>query len=155
MLARLFPKTIDNTYRGHAIALWLFVLFVAVKLLQGANSMIQARKIAVEADGIPIDSYGPVAGDAVVAMFALLGLYGLILPVLGVVVLIRYRAMIPLMYLAFIAVQLGSRALLTLQPVVVRAAEEARPVGFWINLGLLAVLVLGLVLSLMDRKKAA
>ena len=64
MLARIFPKQFDNNYRGLWLAVWLFVPLMLVKALQGANSMIFPRQVLVGADGIPIDQYGPAAGDA-------------------------------------------------------------------------------------------
>src|SRR6185503_18886262 len=99
MLARIFPKQFDTTYRGLWLAVWLFVPLMLVKAVQGANSIIMTRMVLVGADGIPLDQYGAEAGNTVVTLFALLGMYVLIIPLQSLVVLIRYRAMIPFMYL--------------------------------------------------------
>lgn len=39
MLEQLFPKTIDNTYRGQKIALWFFYLITAVWLWRSQHHM--------------------------------------------------------------------------------------------------------------------
>jgi hypothetical protein len=150
MLGRLFPRQIDNSYRGHPLGLWLFGLVVLVRLAMGLKSILSARETAAGADGIPLDSFSPGAQAEVLSMFALLGLYLLPLPVMGVIALIRYRAMIPLMYLLMLGLQLASRALNMANAGA--AASGGPPIGFFVNLAILGVMLLGLGLSLMNRK---
>lgn len=155
MLSRIFPKQFDNDYRGSWLAIWIFVPVVLLKATQGVNSIIMTRRVMAGADGIPIDSYDAAGAEAAVAMFALLGLYLLIVPFQSLIVLIRYRAMIPFMYLMLLLVQGSSRLLLMVHPIV-RSAEPAmgfagHPIGFWINLGILALTLIGFLLSLQDR----
>lgn len=149
MLARIFPKQFDNNYRGLWLAVWLFLPLMVVKALQGANSMIITRTVLVGADGIPVDQYGPAAGQAVVAIFALLGMYTLIIPLQSLVVLIRYRSMIPFMYLCFAGVQIAARVLNVVNPI---ARPEGPPIGFTINLIILGLTLIGFALSLSERR---
>jgi hypothetical protein len=37
VLGRIFPKQLDNNYRGHALAIWLLVPVVLMKLIIGVN----------------------------------------------------------------------------------------------------------------------
>src|SRR5438105_15455690 len=46
MLDRLFPKTFDNTYRGHWLGIWIFTAVALVKAVQGVNSIIITRMVA-------------------------------------------------------------------------------------------------------------
>jgi hypothetical protein len=108
------------------------------------------RLVATNADGIPLDSFNAAGAQTVLALFALLGFYLLVLPVQSVVVLIRYRAMIPFMYLMLLFVQLGSRVLLLLHPAV---RTSTMPVGLAINLAILALTLMGFALSLLSKKK--
>ena len=144
----LFPKLIDNDFRGHWLALGLFGLFVALRLVMGANSAINARAVASGADGIPVDGLGS-AGDIVVRLFALQGFSTFVLALLALLVLIRYRAMVPLLFLVFLVELLGRRGLAVLNPMAQPA--NGTPVGSYINLGLLLILVVGLALSLVGR----
>jgi hypothetical protein len=145
VLLRIFPRQMDNNFRGHRLALWLFGLFVLIRLPIGFKSVFDSYATATTADGIPLNSYGAAAAQTVVQMFALLGLNVLVLPALGVIALIRYRAMIPMMYLMMLALALGSRAIHFAYPDV--SAGGVQPIGFYVNLGLLAVLLLGFALS--------
>lgn len=148
MLNRIFPKQFDNTYRGHWLGLLLFVPIIALKAVQGINSVVWTHKVMVSADAIPVDSFGPVAAGEAIQMFALLGMYLLVLPLLGVVALIRYRAMVPLLLLMLIVVQLGVRGVHLLHPTIGETAGSAEPIGFYVNLGILALTVIAFVLSL-------
>lgn len=93
MLERLLPHVIDNTYRGHALGLWLFALVVVAKTGIALGTIFNGRGAAQSADGIPLDSFGAGGADAVVALFAIWGLLQLVFSVLGVLALTRYRAM--------------------------------------------------------------
>jgi hypothetical protein len=146
MLDRIFPKQFDNAYRGHWLAIWIFVPVMLVKAIQGVNSVVMTRRVMTTADGIPLDSFNAAGAEAAVAMFALLGFYLLILPLQSVVVMIRYRAMIPFMYLMLLIQQLGVRVLVLMRPV---AGSGAAPIGLTINLVIVALTIIGFVLALL------
>ena len=153
MLNRIFPKTAGNdAYRGSVLAIWLLVPIALLRLVQGVNSIWHPRPMAAGADGIPLESYGHAAGDMIVLLFALLGLYLILMGLTAAVVLVRYRALIPLTYLLFLASLLGSRAISLLHPT---GRGESTPIGFYINMGLLAALAVGFVLSLVGKSSAA
>lgn len=158
MFSRIFPKQADNSYRGSRIAVLLLAIVSFMKGMQGAVSVFDTRNVVMTADGIPLDTYGAAAGDTVIALTALLGSLLVVIALLGVVAVIRYRALVPLMLLVQLVVQLSSRVILTMHPVV-RAAHTdlgfaGHPVGYWVNLAILAMTVIGFVLSLTDRKSA-
>lgn len=159
MLSRLFPKQLDNDYRGWWIGLVIFVLIAAVKGLQGANSVYIPEGILKGADGVPLDRFSPEAVQTAIAMGTLLGVHLMALPLLSLVVLIRYRAMIPLMLLLMLMLQLGLRAALWVYPIPRTSGDVTLvagvPVGFLVNLVILALNVIGLVLSLQERRGRA
>jgi len=152
MLSRIFPKQIDNAYRGHWLAIWLLVPVVLLRLVIGFNSMAFTRMVATTADGIPLDSFGAAGAEAAVSLFALLGLYLLLFALLGAVVLIRYRAMIPFMYLLMLIQQLGSRVLGLLHPIA-RSGVSSAQTGSALVLAILAATVVGFVLSLLNSSE--
>lgn len=154
MLARLFPRQFDNAYCGPWIAIWLFAPVVLLRLLMGFNSMAMTRFVATTADGIPLDRYDPAGAQQVIEEFALLGLFNLLFGVIGVVTLIRYRAMIPAVFLLFLVQQLAAKTL----GVVNGSASGWLPsgsVGSLFVFGLLAATALGFVLSLGERRSRA
>ena len=148
MLGLLFPAHADNTYRGHKLALWLFGLAVLAKLGIGFGSIFNGYNAASRADGIPLDTYPSAAAQAVVSLFALLGWLHIVLGVICIVVLIRYRAMVPLMLAVLIVEYLGRRTILIFMPIVSGVSS-----GLVVNLAILAVMIVALVLSLWNRAR--
>jgi hypothetical protein len=109
--------------------------------------------VATGPDGIPLDSFGAGGAQAVLALFALLGLCRLLFALQGIVVLIKYRAMIPFMYLLLLILQLGSKALLLVRPIASSGASSAQ-IGSAVIFALLAMLLIGFVLSLLNQNDA-
>jgi hypothetical protein len=107
------------------------------------------------ADGIPIDTFSAVAASNAILMFALLGMYLLVIPVQSIVVLTRYRSMIPFMLLILLAVQLGARGIHFLHPDTRSNPGGGEPIGFYVNLGILAVTVVAFVLSIVRPRRQA
>ena len=90
-----------------------------------------------------------IAADAWAARadFALWGLSQFMLCLLSILVLARYRSMIPFMF-ALLLLEYSSRKLiLHFLPVV----KIGTPPGFYVNLILLALMIVGLALSLWSR----
>ena len=150
MLQRLFPSRIDNHFEGHRLALWLLAIHVGLRMVIGINSIANTEKIAEGADGFRLATYGADGARAVLMLFSLSGLAGLTVAVLGVIVLLRYRAMVPLLTLLLLFDFLGRRLIIRNY-----AVERAHTLGFawWLNASLLAMLVLGLALSLWPSRR--
>jgi hypothetical protein len=144
MFNQLFPQRIDNTYRGHKLALWLFGLILFMRVVMSLNSIFNGYIVASSADGIPLDTFPSAAARTVVSLFALLGLSNFMICLLGVLALVRYRSMVPLMFALFLLQQLSGRVILLLSPIV----RTGTPHGFYVNLILLALMIVGLALSL-------
>lgn len=147
MLSRIFPTQVDNNYRGSRLAIWFLVPIILLRGLIGFNSIFFARSVATSADGVPLDSFTPAAAGTVLALFALLGLFSLLLALLGVVVLVRYRAMILFLYLFLLIQEVGNKAVLLAYPVT-RSASSGMPAGSIVVFTILAMTLLGFVLSL-------
>lgn len=147
MFSRLLPQRIDNTYHGHKLALWLFALVVSVKTLQGLISIFDGYYIIISADGIPLDTYAPEAAQTVVGLFALLGLSRVILSLLCILALVRYRSAIPLMFALQALDYLAKQLVLQFVPLVRMGTAP----GTVVNLILFALIIIGLALSLWGR----
>ena len=143
MLSRLFPSRIDNTFAGSKIALVLLGALFLVKGVIGFNSMVFGRMVAGDADGIPVASYPAACVQAIVSLYGTWGATMFVLCAFGVLVLFRYRAMVPLVFLLLLCEQLLRRFSDAAHPIAMNAAA-----GGAINLAFFALLILGLVLSL-------
>jgi hypothetical protein len=149
MFNQLLPQRIDNTYQGHKVALWLFALLVTLKVLMSLNSIINGRFVAGTADGIPLDTFMPAGAQAVVSLYAIWGLGQLTICVLCILVLVRYRAMIPFMFGVLLLEHLSRKLMLQVMPIVKTGTSPA----FTINTALLTLMIAGLALSLWRQDK--
>ena len=150
MLSRLFPRVLDNTFRGSKAALWLLGLLAAVKLAMGVNSIFNGATVLTSADGIPLQTYPAAAAQTIVALFALRALEQILLALLAMLALVRYRAMTPFLFALFLTEHLGRKLILQFLPIARSAAAPAST----INAVLLTMMVAGLLLSLWQRGRA-
>jgi len=136
MLEQIFPRYFDNQFRGHPLALFLFLPIALLKIGIGINQMFFTQAdIAVLAANSQ--------GDAL----ATIGLAQLLVGLVFVAVFIRYRSMIPLMYALILVeffIEKGVSSLQHLQPILLAGAPSSS------NLALIFTLmsITGFVLSL-------
>lgn len=150
MLGILFPRVIDNTFRGQWLGFWLLAPVLFVKLGIAIMSMLNPAR-ANGADAIDQSTYSAAALQQALTSTALLGLLHLAIGLFGVLAMLRYRAMVPLIYLWLLAEFLGRRVVLTLYPI---ERVEGPSAGSVINLVLVALMVVGLLLSVWRRRTA-
>lgn len=144
MLSRLFPARAGNDYGGRTAGLWLFGLLVFLKSAISLASVFNAHEAASSADGIPLDSYPPGAAREVLTTFMLLGWSNFALCVVAIVVLLRYRALVPLMFAVWLFYDAGKRLMFLVVPLE-RVGGSS---GMLINLVLLGLTLAGFALSL-------
>jgi len=147
MLNKFLPQRIDNAYSGHRLALWIFALVVSVKILQTLLAIFNGHLVIVSANGIPLDTYTPAIAQTVVAVWALSGLYRLIIYLLCVLVLVRYRSGIPFMFALLALEFLAAQLILHFIPLV----RTGTPPATFVNRILFALMIVGLVLSLWNQ----
>ena len=104
---KLLPKQADNSFQGYKFTLYFFYLLTMVTLIRscihiffpdgGANII---ASIDVSVDG----------GNTIISISALWGLSQLLFGVLYVIIAVRYRSLVPLMFL-FILLEYSMRIL--------------------------------------------
>ena len=102
MLNKIFPLVADNNFNGHKIALWGFILFTLLMTLRSILHMFFEKYGFHE-----IANFLPIEGDPdpmllIYRFFSLWGFVQLIFCLVCWVVIFRYRALIPLMYLLWL-----------------------------------------------------
>jgi hypothetical protein len=149
ILERLFPRRIDNDYSGSKIALVILGLLIAVRTMQSVMILVNGPSIAQSADGIPLDTYPAAAAQTILALFALSGVNRLVISLICVVVLVRYRRAVPLMFLLLLVTYAAGQLVGRFIPIV----RVGRPPAVVVNLTLLGLTILGLALSLWKRRR--
>ena len=147
MFEQFLPQRVDNTYRGYKLALWLFGVVVLMKAVQSLSSIFNGYSVATSADGIPVDTFTSAGARTVVALFATLGLSQFMICLLCALVLVRYRSMVPIMFALLLLQHLGGRLIAQFLPIV----RTGTPPGFYINLVLITVMIVGFALSLRSQ----
>lgn len=144
---QLLPAKIDNSFRGHKLALWLFGLVLLVKAAQSVSVLLNGYDIVRDADGVPLQTFTSEGARTVVAAFAGMSISRLAITLLCAIALFRYRSALIFLF-ALLAVHDVAREL------VLRPAREGMPLGVFVNLALLVLMLVGMMLSA-RRTKAA
>jgi hypothetical protein len=150
MLGLLIPRVIDNRFRGQWLGYWLLAPVLVVKTGIAAASILTPGQ-ANKADAIDLSTYSAAALRDAMTSTALLGLLHLSIALFCVLAMIRYRAMVPLIYLWLLAEFLGRRVILGLYPM---ARTPGLSSGSIVNLVLLTLMALGLALCVWPRRDA-
>ena len=145
MLSRILPARVDNRFRGNVLALWLFVPIALMKIGISLLHIFSADGGAQSVSRMPLDTYPTGAAQNVVALMSRLGLEQLLLGLIAVVVLLRYRALIPLMYVVIVAHYVGQQAIAEMKPLAVAGVSGASTPAIVIAAAGFAGLVLSLV----------
>ena len=111
MLEKLFPKTVNNRHRRMSFAKWVFVAMTILTIARSLAHIFLPDGGAQSIATIPLDAFSSDASAVIIGMFAQWGLTQLMFGLLYVLVLWRYRSLIPLMWL-FVAFEWSGRLLL-------------------------------------------
>ena len=153
MLNRLFPKQIDNNYQGSKIAIVILFLITIVKMLMGINiggfnPFVPTEYILSHVDGVPLETYPIEASKTIISMAQSWGLDMLILSLLSVLIMVRYRSAIPIMFIIYL-----SENFIRELPSLVKIFDQLLSgiplsMAAIINISLIALLFVGLILSI-------
>ena len=96
ILEILLPAEIDNTLRGSKIPFYVFALYAIVSLVRSCIHLLAPDGGAGGIAGMDLSVAG---ADGIVFAFALWGSSQLILAIIQLLVVFRYRSFVPFMYL--------------------------------------------------------
>jgi len=148
MFENLFPKNIDNQYRGMSIAKWIFVAMTILTVGRSLAHIFVADGGAQSIATIPLDAFSSDAAMVIIGMFAQWGLTQLMFGLLYVFVLWRYQSLIPLMW-TFILFEYSGRFLLGLYKPFETVGQAPGGIG---NMIFPVLAIIMLVLSLREAK---
>jgi hypothetical protein len=151
MFESVLPQDFDNTFRGQRLAAWLFALILLMKTAQSVAVLFGGASVIRGADGVPLDTYAPPAAQTLISVWAALGLARLLICLLCLIVLIRYRSMLPLMFGLLALHDVGRQVLLQCLPI----ERVGTPPGPLVNSILMVLAIVGFVLSVLPRRNAA
>lgn len=146
MLERLFPAQADNQYRGLRPGLWLLFPVVLLKFVMGFNSVINTARIAHDADGIPLESFSAEAARTVVELFALVGFSNVLIALICIVVVARYRSLVPAAWFFLLVDGIGRRLI-----DVFRSPGPIADPALLLSVLMAALILAGMAMSMVRR----
>jgi hypothetical protein len=148
MMKHLFPNSIDNDYKGNMAPMYLFYLVTAFTVVRSIIHLVSPDGGAQSIATIPLHLYSKDASDTIIHMFAEWGLSQLLFGLFYIAVLIKYKSLIPLMYL-FLVLEYSTRLLLSFYKPF--ALEGQAPGGIG-NYVLVPLFILMFILSLKNNR---
>ena len=113
---RVFPKQLDNSFRGNRIAVIVFALITVFTLARSCIHIFAPDGGASSIAGINTSVEG---GSNVISMFAFWGLAQLLMGLVYLAVLLRYKSLIPFMYMLIIIEYSGRVLIGMVKPLIV------------------------------------
>jgi hypothetical protein len=113
---RVFPKQLDNSFRGNRIAVIVFALITVFTLARSCIHIFAPDGGASSIAGINTSVEG---GSNVISMFAFWGLAQLLMGLIYLVVFFRYKSLIPFMYILIIIEYSGRVLIGMVKPLIV------------------------------------
>ena len=98
----ILPKIADNNFQGHRFALWGFILFTLLMSWRAIIHMLFEQYGFHQIANFQVISGDPDPMPLIYRFFSLWGFAQLIFCIVCWVVILKYRALIPLMYLLWL-----------------------------------------------------
>ncbi len=147
-LSILLPDKADNTLAGSKLPLYIFILIAAVGTVRSGIHIFSGDGGAGSIAGMDLAVTG---ASEVIFAFALWGSEQLIYALVQWVVILRYRSLVPLMWIVQLLETLGRMLVGRIKPV----SFAHTPPGAYGNYVILALSVLMLALCLWSGRKTA
>jgi len=107
----VLPGQISNDFKGHKLVLYVFIVILAMTLVRSLIHVFAPDGGAQSIAGFPLNTYPEAASSLIVLIFSLWGASQLLMGFVYLLVLIRYKSLIPLMYV-LIFIEYSSRLLI-------------------------------------------
>jgi hypothetical protein len=132
MLKKLLPETLDNHYKGHAIAKWIFLAITILTLIRSLIHMFFADGGAQSIATIPLNIFTPNGAATVILLMALWGLSQFLMGLVYLVVFFRYQTLIPFMYFLIFIEYAGRLILMFLKPIHITGTAPGGVINYFI-----------------------
>lgn len=146
---KILPKKVTNEYKGSKIAYYIFIFMICLVIFRSTAHILLPDGGAGIIAGAPLDTYSEQASNSLINIFSQWGLNQLIMGFMYIIVLIRYKSLIPLMY-TFLSIEWIGRFIIGLiKPEFYTVHTAPGEIGNYIFMILMPIM---LILSLKESK---
>lgn len=149
MIEKLFPKNLDNQYCGRAISKWVFVAMTILTIGRSLAHIFLPDGGAQSIATIALNDFSPEASSVIIGIFSYWGWSQLLFGLFYLVVLWRYKSLIPLMWLFIFTEWVGRYTLETFYKPIETVGTAPGAVG---NIFFPFLALIMLVLALQGQK---
>ncbi len=141
-ISLILPKIVDNNYRGQNIAKYFFYVLTVITVVRSCIHLLSPDGGAESIATIPLTNYSEQASQSVILTFALWGLSQLIIGLFYTIVALRYKSLLPLMYI-FLCFEYTMRLVLSIiKPIITEGTAPGSIANYiMIPLGILLFLL--------------
>jgi len=147
ILQKIFPKNINNDYKGYKIAVYIFMLYSLVSIVRSCIHFFSADA------GVGTIAHFDLSqgGQSIVFFAALWGSSQLILAFIQILVVFRYRTLLPFMYI-LLFLEYCFRAIAGIMRAPVFVVGAVKPPGAYLNIIMIPLTIIMLILTLIELK---
>lgn len=147
---KLLPLEVDNNYAGPTICLYFHMIMTFILTLRSLVHIFKSDGGAMSIATIPLLEYNADCSNTIISIFAIWGISQLLLCVFHIIVLLRYKKLIPLMLLTTILDYTLRLITINYKPIVLSGTA---PGGLYGSLVLILLNSWFFFLSLRDSSK--
>ena len=147
MIVKIFPKDINNDYKGYRIAAYIFMIYSIISITRSCIHFFSPDGGAGSIAHIDLSQ----GGKNIIFAFGLWGSSQLILAFIQLLVSIKYKSLLPFMYI-LLFLEYCFRALLGIMKPLVFKAGAGTPPGGYLDKIMIPLALIMLTLSLMTKK---
>ena len=145
---KLMPDSIDNNFRGMKISQYAFLIITVVTIVRSLIHVFAPDGGAQSIATIPLDAYSTEAAATVILIFSFWGLSQLLMGLVYIGVYVKYKSLIPMMYVLLI-IEYAMRIVIGQMKPIVTTGTAPGSVGSWVMVPVCIVL---LILSLLPGR---
>ena len=146
---KLLPDQINNSFRGKKISQYAFLIITVVTIVRSLIHVFAPDGGAQSIATIPLDTYSTEAAATVILIFSFWGLSQLLMGLVYIGVYVKYKTLIPMMYVLLI-IEYAMRIVIGQMKPIVTTGTAPGSVDSWVMVPVCVVL---LALSLIQSKR--
>ncbi len=130
MLDKIFPKQLDNQYKGLPLAKQAFCIIIIITFIRSLLHIFLPDGGAELIASIPLHTFTPASQRVIILIFAFWGLSQILMAIVYSVIYWRYQTFIPFMYI-LIFIEYSMRLLLTFIKPIATTHQAPGEIADW------------------------